>query len=70
MQDQKCIHKTLWLENLKGRDPATDIGTNGRIILKWMFWKQGPMALTLLRWPGVRWWAVVNFQDPQRYRTS
>jgi hypothetical protein len=32
------MHK-IWLENLKGRDHVEDPGTDGRIILYWIFGK-------------------------------
>jgi hypothetical protein len=40
------MHRSFWLESLKGRDHLDDLGVDGRIILKWILWKQGWRVLT------------------------
>jgi hypothetical protein len=38
------MHITLWLENLKRIDHAEDLDVDGRIIIEWIFGKQGGKA--------------------------
>jgi hypothetical protein len=44
------MHTIPWLENMKGRDNFENLGTDGRIILKWILRKKGEMT-----WTGCTW---------------
>jgi hypothetical protein len=51
----------FWWGNLRKRDHLEDLGTNGRIILEWIFkrWDWG-MDWIALTQDGVRWTALAN----------
>jgi hypothetical protein len=35
------MHTKFWSENLKERDHSEDLGVNSKIIVEWIFQKQG-----------------------------
>jgi hypothetical protein len=47
--DILAIHTQFWSENLMGNDHLGDVDLDGRIILKWVFWKCVKM------WTGFIW---------------
>jgi hypothetical protein len=44
------MHTTFWSENLKGRDHSEDLSIDGKIILEWIFEKQGGKVRTGCIW--------------------
>ena len=55
------VHTKFWWGNLRERDHSEDPGTEGRIILKWIFEKwDGVMEWIDLAQDRDRWGAVVN----------
>jgi len=52
------MHTKFWLEYLKGREDAGDIGVAGRIILEWV----------LGNWGGKLWTGFIRL-DRDRWRT-
>jgi hypothetical protein len=36
---REVVHTGFWLGKLRGRDHLEDLGVDGRIILRWIFWK-------------------------------
>jgi len=41
------MHRALWLESLKGRHHTKELGMYGKIILEWIFGKQGGKKWTV-----------------------
>ena len=44
------VHTEFWWRNLKAGDDLEDLGTDGRLILKWIFKKWDRAACTGLFW--------------------
>ena len=69
MGERRGIYR-IWWENLRERDHLGDSGIEGRIILRWIFWKwYGDMDWIKLAQDRDRWWEFVNvvmsLQGPQ-----
>jgi hypothetical protein len=47
------MHRRFWLENLKERDHAQNLGADAKIILEWIFWKYVGKL-----WTGCTWLRV------------
>ena len=56
------MHTGFWWGNLRERGHLEDPGTDGRIILRWIFrkWNGGDMDWIDLAEDRDMWWAVVN----------
>jgi hypothetical protein len=48
------MHSIFWLEDLKGRDHAENLGEDGNIILEWIFGKWGEKMWTGFIWLRIR----------------